>query len=133
MSPLPSRGAAAHLDLQERIRAAELAVIRRDARVRGLAHAVGSHAQRLSSPVHWLSVAGGVVTTFVGRFLSSEKRRSGTDGGMKWPQLLSLLWPLLPKPLRRRFIPAALALGMQLVLPLLSHWRARRRGHAAEA
>ena len=97
-------------DLQALGLEAEQAVIRRDARVRQRAEALGAHAQRLASPAQWLTtVAGGLGALLLGKLFRGQEARSRRDrepereasGGVTWLVALRLALPLLSQWLAR--------------------------------
>lgn len=117
-------------DLQARIFEAELAVMRRDERVRDAFQEVLDGTRRLTSATHWLATAGSIGSLLLGLFArrsASHAAHHAAPAGVGLVEFLPLLWPLLPLSLRARFKPAEVALGLRLVLPWLRLLRRRRK------
>ncbi|MGM9486349.1 lipocalin family protein [Ideonella sp. YS5] len=137
---------AGELDLDERIRLAELALISRDERVSGLVSGLGQRVRRARRPARWLPpLLGGVALFLCGWWLwrrlrrepahhheisarpghESRGRRSHSRFSL-W-EGLALAWPLLPEAWRARWGPTSTSalfnFGGALVRKVTGHER----------
>jgi apolipoprotein D and lipocalin family protein len=122
------------LDLQERVRAAELRVIARDAALRRRLEQARTGWQRQVRRVRWLPPTAATALAAGALWWLLKPRpvvaaapsppRPGSGGvpprsGARWVRAAGLLWPLLPVRWRARVSPAAAAAWASIGLPLL--------------
>lgn len=120
-------------DLDQRIQAAEQALVARERRLLEGIDTLGRRVRHAASP--WRLAASGVGLLLAGTVLWRMVRpapgpahglppahAAGDAGGLPWVGLLGLLWPLLPARWRNRTSPGTVATVLGVGLPLLQKW-----------
>ncbi|MGC4080022.1 MAG: lipocalin family protein [Rubrivivax sp.] len=124
-------------DLDDRIRAAEQALVARERRLLDGIDTLGRRVRHAASP--WRLAASGVAVLLAGTTLWRVIRPSAAGGpvpvhgvppphggaepgGLPWVGLLGLLWPLLPARWRNRTSPGTVAAVLGVGMPLLQKW-----------
>lgn len=134
--PLPMNALPPDADLDDRIIAAEQALVTRERRLLDGIDTLGRRVRHAASP--WRLAASGVAVLLAGTALWRVLRpgpsgpvrmhgvpppHGGADaGGLPWVGLLGLLWPMLPARWRDRTSPGTVAAVLGVGVPLLQKW-----------
>ena len=146
-NPYPENSSpATDLDLEARIALAEAAVIARDARIRRRSRALVQRVERgiVRHSLAGLAVAAGtgLVTWWLGRRRPGEAsaprepeaKPSGAEhfareAGLSIASLLPLIWPYMPREVRRTVTPGTASTVLAIIAPLFARLF-RRKGKA---
>jgi len=111
------------VDLDARIFAAEQAVVERDARLRHRLAQLGERAQHVAGTGMRWSLMGLGASALLAVMRPARASAGAHVPTPWWAQLLPIVWPWMPMALRRRVSPAAVALVVDVVLPLFHRRR----------
>jgi len=133
------------LDLETRIIEAELAIMAREARIRVRSHQIKARAQRTllrhAGSGAAIAAGAGIVAWLVRRRHPSapppppppeatEREHFAREAGLSIASLLPLIWPYLPRKVRKTVTPGTASTVLAMAAPLLARLFRRRRAPA---